>query len=164
MIIETRRYGDCVLAALGTALGVPYEQVAAMLGVRLDGNGLPAINAAGLGFNHLVWPLWRHGIAAVHLISNMHPRVADLPWGVVALPNSNDIRAVLQGRRALISAEYSHDGVRVSDPHTFAWIDDGPVIERFWFEDDGITKSPVTGEVTVGALKEALLLLGRPVT
>lgn len=125
--VRQRGDGDCLIAAIATALSKTYEEAAALLGMSL--NDAQAIDACGIALPEAVIPLMSCGWLPVLISIAGHPLMVH-PTGArrINLPIFDDVLPLLQGRRAIIVKEVgtanlanaSHamasDGERVYDP------------------------------------------------
>lgn len=117
-IIPQRTRFDCGVAALATTLGWTYEKARDALGDQ--------VTEAGACLLPLVVPLLREGIAGTYLVSREHPnigpQIADRQ-AIRKLPATSEIRALMQGRRAIVCIQGGGtDGLPGPDlGHAIAW-------------------------------------------
>ena len=156
MIVATlrRKHGDCLVTAIARALSIPYERAAEFAGVALDGEGNPVVEDKGLALNHIIPHLWKNGIAAVHIVSSMHPRAAEM----ADLPSPDAVLSMLAGHTAIVGPVCYCLSATEAD-HWFAW-DGSKIIEDRATQTGPI---PLMREYCnqIGPVIEALILVER---
>jgi hypothetical protein len=116
--VQQRAGNDCEIAAAATVTRTTYEKIADAFGIPCDPKtGQPDATALGSGIDPLntVFPLLRMGWVAAPILSREHPKVigTDSERG---RPSSNEIKATLAGRKAVVGYTDEHVG-----EHALAW-------------------------------------------
>ena len=94
--------GDCIIAALATVTGRPYEQIAGLMGFPCDSDTAPvALETRGIELAELAAPLLSIGITSTIIVS----RDAPPEMGNVRerrLPSSEELMSIVRGREAVL--------------------------------------------------------------
>jgi hypothetical protein len=151
-MIFRRKHGDCIITALGAALGTTYEDAAGLIDVPLDADGMPDVPKDGFALNQIIPRLFGKGIAGVHLVSSLHPRAQDIR----GLPSPDDVLTMLRGHRAIV-APICHCLSAAEADHYFCWDGERIVEDRM----EPAEPIPLMQEYCnmIGPVLEAVVLL-----
>ena len=120
--VQQRQGNDCEIAAIATAIGRSYEDVVSALGLK---GGMPP-GSPGLDIHDTIYALLTLGWIAAQVITMEWAKAraeanraeANTPLLANALPTTEQLKAILKGRRAVIG--YTDPDPEVGD-HAISW-------------------------------------------
>lgn len=121
---RTSGLGDCMIAAVATALGLSYEDIASALGYPCNKEtGMPSLPpGGGVSALELSAPLLSFGIVTSLVMSSAASKEITLGRN---LPSSDQLKTLIRGRSAVLFVD---DVMQPSRQHALAWKD-GRVVD-----------------------------------